>query len=275
MKHITAILSALLALCVLPARADTQDIINANNQVSAQFTQTNVDYTETGNGLPIPGAPSGTLDTENGNIYGYGLSFSNMSNWWLGNDYVKVNYTHSNGDTSYVGMPITGGVYGSITGSDGSRLNDYYLRYGKGFGISANAMLTPYFEIGYHEWDRSINTGEDYTGRYYGLGLLADYTPIHKLTLNVNLFGANTYGGHVSIVDQSASGSLGSSTLWRAGVGADYAFTQHFHASVNVDYTHFSYGLSTPFLIAGSFVGYEPNSTTNYTIVRLGVGYAY
>src|ERR1017187_2225624 len=59
------------------AFADLSAIKSSNNQISIQTMSTNVDYTETGNGRL--GTASETLDTETGDVPGYGAFISMMS----------------------------------------------------------------------------------------------------------------------------------------------------------------------------------------------------
>ncbi len=268
------VLTVLTAAPVASAFADTSAILSTNNQISLDYTSTNVDYTETGNG--VLGTPAGTLDTESGSISGYAVSLSVMKDWWLGNDYLRLSYDHSNGDTSYVGQPIasTSNTYGSITGSDSATLEDGSIRYGKGFNTSADTMLTPYFELGYHTWDRGVNAGETYHNRYYGVGALGQYAPTHNLTLSGDAFIGGTFGSDIT-VPGSFSGSLGTSTYWRVGASLDYAFTQHLHGNLGVDYTSFQYGMSGIYNVGNGYVGWEPASTTDYTVARVGLGYSF
>ena len=148
MKLRITLLSVACATLSMTAFADTGDIKASNNQVGMQETLTKVDYTETGNG--VLGSP-GTLDTETGNISGIALSLSAMNDWWLGNDYIQLGYSRSEGDTNYVGASlIGGGAYGSVVAQDGATIEDYHFRYGKGFAVGSQGMLTPYFEIGRH-----------------------------------------------------------------------------------------------------------------------------
>ena len=273
MKLSKIIISVICATLSLPALADTTDIQTANNQAGVQATSTHVDYTETGNG--IYGTPTGTLNTETGNVLGYALLFSTMKNWWLGNDYLEIGYSHNKGDTSYIGEAVDGSTpYGSIVGQDGAVLEDYHLRYGKGFVINNNLMLTPYFEIGHHSWDRSINAGETYANRYYGFGVLGQYSPASKLVLTANALAGGTYGSNINVVD-IFSGSLGNSGLFKIGFSADYAFTQHLHANIGADYTSFKYSISAIYPIGNGYVAWEPDSTTKYTTIELGLGYAF
>ena len=83
------------------AFAGESAILAANNQFGIQVISTNVDYTETGNGLL--GSPTGTLDTETGRVPGYALSISTMQDLWLGNDYIEAEYDHSSGNTELCG----------------------------------------------------------------------------------------------------------------------------------------------------------------------------
>lgn len=269
------VLTVICASLSANAFANTTDIKASNNQVGIQATSTHVDYTETGNGML--GSSTGTQDTENGNVPGFALSLSVMKDWWLGNDYLELGYSRNKGDTNYVGGAADGSTpYGSIVGQDGAVIEDYHLRYGKGFVFGNQVMLTPYFEIGHHSWDRSVNAGETYANRYYGIGVLGQYSPVRKLVLTANLFGGGTYGSNIDVSGAGGfSGSLGNSGLFKAGLAADYAFTQHLHGNVGVDYTSFKYGMSALYPQGNGYASFEPDSTTNYTTLKIGLGYAF
>ena len=43
--------------------------------------------------------------------------------------------------------------------------------FGKGFAPQPDVMATPYFGVGYHDWDRMVNAGENYSHAYAGGGL--------------------------------------------------------------------------------------------------------
>ncbi|MHB1676747.1 MAG: hypothetical protein ACYCSS_04285 [Sulfuriferula sp.] len=271
------VLSIVCASLSAIAFADTTDIKASNNQVGIQATSTHVDYTETGNG--VLGSQTGTLDTENGNVPGFALSLSVMKDWWLGNDYIEAGYSRNKGDTNYIGGAADGSSpYGSIVGQDGAIIEDYHLRYGKGFVLSNQFMLTPYFEIGHHSWDRAVNTGETYANRYYGIGALGQYSPVSKLVLSANALAGSTYGSNIDVNAIGGfpgfSGSLGNSGLFKMGLAADYAFTQNLHGNVGVDYTSFKYGISALYPVSNGYV-WEPDSTTHYTTLKIGLGYAF
>lgn len=278
MKTIQFAASAVCALLSASAMADTTDIIATNNQVGIQYISTNVNYTETVN-ANSSGTSLSTTDTESGNVPGYALNLSVMNNWWLGNDYFKLGYSHNSGDTSGSGTLVYNNANaGSGTGIDSATLEDYFVRYGKGFVTSDNTMITPYFELGHHQWNRSITAGNysanlNYTNRYYGIGGLAQYTPIKKLTLDIDALVGKNYGTFLNIAN-AGSGSLTGDNLWRAGIGADYAFTKNFHANIGVDYTSFNYGMSNIYYVSGGSA-YFAGAKTNYTTAKIGVGYSF
>lgn len=256
------------------AFAGTSDIKAANNQIGIQTISTKVDYLETGNG--IFGTQTGTLDTETGSVPGYALSLSVMQDWAFGNDYFAAEYSHSSGNTSYTGGLIgpPAAPYGSVTGTSSATLINFSARYGTGFIVNDELMLTPYAELGNHEWDRGVNLGETYTHNYYGIGVLGQYSPVSKLVLSANAMVGKTSGSNIA-VNGAFSGGLGNSTLTRVGVAADYAFAQNFHGNVGVDYMSFSYGISAVHPLGGGFVAWEPDSKTKYTTIKIGLGYAF
>jgi opacity protein-like surface antigen len=270
-------LSVSCALISINAIANTTDIKSANNQIGIQYQSTNVDYTETGNGTL--GTATGTLDTENGSVPGYGISASAMKDVWLGNDYFAAEYDHASGHTDYVGS-LQGGTYGSLVSTSSATLANYSLRYGKGFVVNDSTMLTPFAEVGHHKWDRGVNAGEDYSNHYFGAGVLAQYSPASKLVLSANVLLGYTFGSYITVnAVPSANfpgfaGGLGNSPLYRVGAGADYAITQQIHANIGIDYTSFKYGMSALYAVPGGYA-WEPDSKTNYTTVKVGIGYAF
>jgi len=260
------------------AVADTSNIKASNNQVDFQFISTDVDYTETGYG--IFGTPTGKLDTESGYVPGYGLSISAMKDLWFGNDYFEVEYNHSNGNTNYMGSSIFGGPFGSVVSTSSAVLENYSARYGKGFIVGDDLMLTPFVEVGHHRWDRGVNAGEIYTNDYYGIGALGQFSTVNKMVFTVNALLGGTFKSNITVNSLGGglggfSGALGNSTLYRAGVSVDYAFTKSIHGNAGVDFTSFKYGISAVYPIGGGFVAWEPDSLTNYTTFKLGLGFAF
>jgi hypothetical protein len=279
MKKITLVLIAIAGCSGLPAAfADTSDIRAANNQFGFQAISTNVDYTETGDGIS---APSGTLDTEKGSVPGYALSISTMQDLWLSNDYFEAEYDNSSGNTKYTGALCTlagvCGAYGSYVGVSGATLMNYSARYGKGNMVNEEFMLTPYLELGHHEWDRGVNSGELYTHNYYGIGVLGQYSPASRLVFSVNAMVGETFSSFITVNSSPTfngfSGALGNSAQYKIGLAADYAFAQNLNGNIGIDYSSFSYGISAVYPVnSGSL---EPDSKTNYTTVRIGLGAAF
>lgn len=272
--------------CILfsaTAFAGTSDIKASNNQISIQTISTNVDYTETGNG--IFGTSTGTLDTEKGDVPGTAVFLSTMTGDH--NLYFETEYDHSSGHTTYTGMPITGGVFGSIVGVSSAALTNFNARLGRGFVIDSVGyrtiepfMLTPYVELGSHKWDRGVNYGETYTNNYLAFGTLWQLSPVNsKLVFSANAMLGTTFRSNIVVNSgpglNGFSGALGSSTIYKVGLAADYAFSNHFHVNVGVDYMSFGYGMSAVYPVGGGFVAWEPDSRTNYTTIKAGLGYAF
>jgi len=273
---------ALLVCCLIfsaSAFADASDIVASNNQFGIQSISTNVDYTETGNG--IFGTQTGTLDTETRYVRGFALSISTMQG--PDNDYIQARYDHSSGYTNYTGALCTPsggcGPYGSYVGTSSAMLANYSARFGKGYAVQDQFMLTPYAEIGHHEWDRGVNYGETYTHFYAGIGVLGQYSPVSKLVLSANAMLGSTFRSYITVNSgpglNGFSAPLGNSALYKFGVSADYAFTEHFHGNIAADYLSFRYGMSAAYPVGGGFVAWEPDSKTNYTTIKFGLGYAF
>lgn len=254
--------------------AGASDIKASNNQIGTQVIFTYVDYTETGNG--VLGTTTGTIDTERGWVLGSALSISMMKDWWLGNDYIEAEYDNSVGNTQYVGALQDGGEYGSVVQPAGAKQDNYSARYGKGFVVNNEFMLTPYAEFGHRKWYRMVNYGETYTHNYYGIGALAQYSTVRKLVFSVNALWGHTYGSAIVVNGQNGfSGGLGNSSLYKAGLSADYAFMTNIHGYIGVSYMSFKYGISALYPLGGGIYTWEPDSKTNHTTVRLGFGYAF
>ncbi len=269
-------LAVSLLMAAAPGLADTPAIISANNQFGIQRTSTNVNYTETGNG--IFGTQTGTLDTENGPVPGFGISFSSMKG--PENDYFRVEFDQANGSTNYTGAVCTAagcGAFGSYKGISTATLTDLSARVGNGYLLQDGLMATPYVELGRHQWDRGVNYGELYTHWYFGIGVLAQYSPESRLVLSANAMLARTFSSNIDVNGgfgfSGFSGALGNSLMPRVGLGADYALAPKVHATFSVDYTRFRYGISAVFPVTGGYA-WEPDSRTTYVTIKLGLGFS-
>jgi hypothetical protein len=264
------------------AHAGMQDIESANNQVSAQFQRSSVNYTETTN---EPGGNEVLLDNENGGIDGYGITGSVMKNLWLGNDYLHAHYDSVSGNTNYTGGTLANPAFGSATGESGARIRDYSIRYGAGFPQDRETMLTLYTELGHHKYLRTLGLGtpgayrETYSHNYFGIGALMQYSSMDKWVFSLNALLGHTFQSRMDAVFPAPfnglSAGLGDSSLERLGFQVDYAMTKHLHTNVSIELTAWSYGASTSQPVAAGINLYEPNSTTFITTARVGIGYAF
>ena len=222
---------------------------------------------------PLPGTP---LNTEKGWVPGLSVTGSIMRDVGsLQNVYLWGRFSWMKGNTNYWNCCEPPAV-------DGATVSDWDFRLGKGFSMGQNAMLTPYFGIGTNSWTRIITEPEFrevYSHDYAGGGLLLQYSPAPRLVLSANGLVGTAFAssmtftplpGGVGGIGQTYT--LGNKVVYMAGGSADYAFNDHWHGNVGIDYTHFAYGQSPISPIDGSV---EPNSTTSYLTLSVGLGYSF
>ena len=255
------------------------------------YAGTHKDYVERNPADPIftdpnlaVGAP---LDSEKGWVHGVSVTASAMFN--LGavcNVYAFARGSYFNGKTDYYSYSPPG--FGAVSNA---KIWEGDFRFGKGFDIAPNFMLTPYIGGGVRSWDRDICQGgvcvgqgyhENYSHGYLGAGLLAQYALTQNLvlsgsglvgsTLSSELKGGPIAGGDPRIIGFQAS--LGNSVIYKVEGSIDYAFTQNIHGNVGVEYTNFKYGQSGVFN-PGTGPAIEPNSRTETVTVRAGLGWAF
>jgi len=245
-------------------------ITQSNNQISVQFAATEFNYKETTNGVPF--------DTEKGWVPGAGLgvSLSLMRNWLVDNLYFNTQFAWEKGMTDYVGA-YQGYPFGSLVSTSGATVYDYDLRFGKGFAPQPDFMATPYFGVGYHEWDRMVNAGENYSHGYAGGGLLVQWSWMSRFVLSVDGFVGGTIDPQVKVVTipgviVGSTLALGNSAIYKVGLSGDYAITRSLHVSAGVEWVDFSYDKSALDPTGNYF---EPHSDTSNVTVKAGVGYAF
>jgi hypothetical protein len=261
------------------------DIVRANNQVSADFVETHINYGPeviTPGTLGFAGSTGIPLDGEGGWVPGFSVTGSLMNDIGsLCNVYLMGRFTWLDGNTTYVGA-LQGNPYGSLVQTDGAKVNNTDFRLGKGFSVGLNWMLTPYFGVGTNWWDRFIigpsGYDEKYTHGYVGGGLLVQVSPAPRWVISANGLVGSTVdsgmttsaspGGYPFLIPTNFT--LGSKLMYIVGGSIDYAISRHWHANVGVEYSHFQYGQSplTNFSL-------EPNSTTSYLMVSVGAGFGW
>ena len=275
MKRISLAVTAILGLaCATTSSAGSSDIESSNNQLIIQKLLTHVDYMETG--TSATSTTTGTLNTESGNVPGFALSLSWMDRG-ESHFYAEAEYDQSNGATKYIGMNANGGTFGSVVSSSTATIANFSGRFGKAFLLRDNFMLTPYAELASHKWYRGVNSGENYVNNWFGVGALGQFSPVSELVVTANLMLGGTEGSSISVNSGPGltgfSVSLGNSIIYKVGLAADYAITKDYHANAGVDFMNFKYGISHVVPVnVGSF---EPDSNTNYTVFKLGLGYAF
>ena len=245
-------------------------IVDSNNQIGVDYKTVDVGYKE---------FFQGPLDSESGWLPGFGVSLSIMptckASWFLNNLYFNFQFSSFSGHTDYVGGPLIGpGGFGSITGRDGAIVRDYDFRLGKGFG-SQVFMITPFFGMGYHEWDRKVNAGEHYSNGYYGAGLLLQYSPFQRFVLSADALVGRTFDATVLVnaipgLNPTTTLDLGASTLYKIGLSGDYAITPIIHVNAGAEWVGFDDGISP---VANGIL--EPSSHTHDVVFMVGAGIAF
>ncbi len=266
-------------------------ITASNNQISLDYAGIHKNYNEYNpdGAFTDPALAVGAvLDSEKGWVHGASVTGSAMFN--LGsvcNVYVFGRGSYFSGKTDYW-QPL-----GRLDGQSNAKIWEGDFRLGKGFDIAPNFMLTPYLGGGVRSWDRDLCQGgacfgggyhENYSHAYLGAGLLAQYAMTPNLVLSASGLVGSTFdsklkggplaNGNPTIVNFQTG--LGNDVIYKLEGSLDYAFTQNLHGNVGVEYTNFSYGLSSPFVtdINGT-LGVEPRSRTENVTVRAGLGWAF
>jgi hypothetical protein len=265
---------AILALFGSGAHAQTDDqslaglrppVVNVNNElgIAAQgFIQS---YTETMGGH-VP-------DSEHGTLPGIQLKVSGMfDTLGVDNLYVGLTYQREWGDAAYNGFLLNGTPH---TGTTNYGINDVRLEVGKGFLLSENAMLTPFFQAGWRSWKRTLSPfqDEDYADYYAGGGVRGDLSITDRLVLDGRLGIAATIDPAMTSAQSVVLGlprmnfKLGIEPLLQAGIGADYLVYKYVHLYGGAEYSRFAYGASA----VNQFGFLEPASVTDEIVFRLGV----
>ncbi len=269
----SALASDMLVKTSLDARAWMNPILIANTQVGLSIVGQRVDYVETT-------ATDPRFSSEAGWLPGLQLGVSAMGSAGpVNNIYFMGAFTWLHGQTDY---GASGGPVRS--GRSGADIRTLDLRFGKGFDIATDWMVTPYLGMGYRGWNRSLSnrfgpSGYDelYEHTYVGGGMLLQWAATERLVLSASgLLGTTSaptmkvsYNGGFPVNPWTYN--LGSSSIYMAGLSADYAITDKWHMNAGIDYLSFRYGAS-----AVSPDGmYEPDSRTPNWTVKAGFGYSF
>ena len=108
--------------------------------------------------------------------------------------------------------------------------------------------------------------------------MLGQYLLAKKLVLSLDALYGHTTQSAITVTSGPGligfSGALGNSDIYKIGVSLDWAIVQRLHLTAGADYTAFKYGMSASYPSGNSFA-LEPDSNTNYTTVRLGLGWGF
>jgi len=292
-------------------------ILSVNNMIGVSYSDLGLNYGEYNDGL-ASSINNKYLDTDNGFVNGFAINLTNTySNW-----YFNENFSYYTGNDTYTGYNQEyGGTLSSlqinlqpIKITDSSKIYNLNWKIGYMLPITDKFVITPYGDLGWHQWDRGDNT-PDYVHDSNWLamfGILAQYAFTPKLVGDVDLDYGTTFDAQAKENHQASGGSfycqtievsscnpvginesiitfdLGSKAIYNLSAGLDYRFYRRFHIFADVNYERFKYGQSstvnlTPTAVyyQGSLVEYhpnsytEPNSVTNEIIYSIGVGYSF
>lgn len=267
--------------CASIAAHANDAITDMNNEVGFSVGGHNTDYHE----LAAPGQhvdSDGYIDSEIGTQRVYSVAISRQGSLFgMEQIYTSATAAVSHGTTEYIGQTQGGNSYDF---QHPSTTFDAELKIGKAFPIGAAVQVTPYLAYGYHRWIRDgIGFKEVYSQQEAGPGVLAQYAPISRLVLGLDLhagytFDARMVGSSGFAGEPGITPRLGSRPTETAAVSADYALTRHIHLTANYTVQHFEYGASP--LVVGWYESIhtnwmEPASKTTAQIFTAGVSYSF
>ena len=94
-----------------------------------------------------------------------------------------------------------------------------------------------------------------------------------KLVLSANAMWGVSFSPNI----ETALGSVktrGNPPTTLCGFSADYEFVDHLHANLSVDVVNFSFVISDTYTVGASNI-FAPNNSTDFTMIKLGLGYAF
>ncbi|MDE1901726.1 MAG: hypothetical protein KGI37_08795 [Alphaproteobacteria bacterium] len=260
-------LSAVMGLTSYPlacARADTQAIRNADNEIWGSAGASFLNYKEE---IPSPYLP----DSEHATLPSAAIGITMLGYPGQGlasNLYLSIEGTGTFGDANYNGAYLqtpTTPLHATTT----EHIWTLDSKIGKAFPLGPAAMLIPYADIGYRYWSRNLGSGyiEDYqNGELLG-GLMLQIAPTSRLVLTGYGAAGTTFSPQMATGGETYN--LGSAGAYKLGGKIGYSLTQRVELFTTLDYDAFRYGISG----ADPYGYYEPTSHTEDTAWRVGIGY--
>jgi hypothetical protein len=247
--------------------------------ISADAANPAITAAETSIGLGLSGTYThyheslgGDSDSEDGGLGGIGLRASRLGGGTgLNSLYAALAYDFSGGFLGYNGFTQDGLAYRA---QDRAFFNHVEVRLGRGFALTPDTELIPFFAGGYQNWFRNIagsaGYGEFYQAGLAGIGLKLDVAATNDLVLSASAEGLAVMGGSVSAPALDFKGGFGTSGQESIRLGANWRLDRNWHVFLGLGVEHFNYtgsGLDNGF--------YEPPSSTLQVRSELGMSFGF
>ncbi len=248
-----------------PAKADVQTIREFNNAVWVSGGPSFFNYKEPSPPPNLPDSERGWIPSVDGGLSVMGFGHSPE---FLENAYVALDGGVAFGKAQYNGafllVPTT-----PVQSTTNETVSTFNGRLGRGFVIGKYAMLIPYVEIGFRDWERELSSiqKEHYQNYDSSGGLLLQVSPMNRLVFSAYGSGGTTFGGTMRA--DGYTYNLADSALYKMGAKLAVGVTSRIELFGALDYDAFRYGHSQ---VVGDGT-YEPNSRTKETKLRVGIGY--
>ena len=256
----------LILLSPFTAHADVQDILNSDNAIDIDFGASQLSYGEQ--------ADAQTLDTEKGWMPAFGLGAgyvtSNTHNPWTDNIFFRLDGRGSIGDTHYNGALCS--IFGCTPAQSTTHSQVYTVqgKVGRAIPLDDFVMVTPFVDLGYRFWRRSL-TGiggynENYSDGNAMGGFMVQVSPLPKWVLSLSGEGGTDISPSMQTGGQTYK--LQQTAMYEASGKIGYEFSPRLEATGTAEYSGFGFGMSNN--VAGS---YEPTSYTHQLVMLVGLAY--
>jgi hypothetical protein len=246
------------------------DILAVNRAFSLFYRYSSMYYIEP-SGVDAFYTGTGYEDYESGGLNGGGLGLSWMSNdlWYFHGEWSGVE-----GQVNYTGFDQGGNP---VNATSRATVQDYDLKFGKGFSAGQDWMFTPYISFGGRYWVRELGLGtpydyvESYKHYYWALGGMVQYSPLERVVITGDGAVGRTFSPTINSPQfQLNNTPLGSGPVIKLALDADYRVVGALHVFTGVDYMYFNYGQSG-IQVGNGFEVLEPFSHTEVYTVTMGI----
>ncbi|MDR3449007.1 MAG: hypothetical protein P4M15_04545, partial [Alphaproteobacteria bacterium] len=249
------------------ARADIQTIRDSDNEYWGAVGTSFFNYKEPSSSPNLPDSERGWLPSLALGVSTLGADDKIGGGLLGGNLYFALEGAGSFGDADYRGSYIATPTV-PLQGTTSESIWDVNAKIGKGYVVGDNALLIPYVELGYHYWNRDLGAGqvEDYQHFAVLGGAMLQYALGDRFVLS----GYGAAGSTLSpkMTTSSTTYDLQDQAIYKIGGKIGYSLTKRTELFSTLDYNAFSYGHSD--VIGGL---YEPDSHTENTTIRIGLGF--